>query len=163
MKACHACQVNQKSPSVVPLHPWEFPPRPWSHLHIDFARPFLGKQFIVLVDTYSKWLEVAVVSSCSTQQAVRFLRHVFSTHGIPDRLVSETVPLSLRRSLRSSLNAMASITVLLLMVWQKEQFKLLKKTSKRRVVIWRPDCPDFCSITELHRTRPWGYHQQSCC
>ena len=28
-----------------------------------------------------------MVSSCSTQQAVRFLHHVFSTHGIPDRLV----------------------------------------------------------------------------
>ena len=54
VKACHACQVNQKSLSVVPLYPWEFPSRPWSRLHIDFAGPFLGKQFIVLVDAYSK-------------------------------------------------------------------------------------------------------------
>ena len=62
---------------------------PWSRLHVDFAGPFLGKQFIVLVDSFSKWLEVAVVPSCSSQQAIRFLRHVFSTHGLPEMLISD--------------------------------------------------------------------------
>lgn len=37
----------------------------------------------------SKWLEVSVVSSCSSQQAIKFLRHVFSTHGLPEVLVSD--------------------------------------------------------------------------
>eukprot|EP00731_Ephydatia_muelleri_P004047 Em0002g223a len=55
----------------------------------NFAGPFLGKQFIVLVDAFSKWLEVAVVSSCSSLQAIRFLRHVFSTHGLPEMLISD--------------------------------------------------------------------------
>ena len=54
VKTCNACQVNRKSPPVVPLHPWEFPARPWSRLHIDFAGPFLGKMFVVLVDAYSR-------------------------------------------------------------------------------------------------------------
>ena len=49
----------------------------------------MGKQFIVLVDAHSKWLEVSVVSSCSSQQAIKFLRHVFSTHGLPEVLVSD--------------------------------------------------------------------------
>ena len=91
VKACQACQSNIGS-----LHPchyfiraWEFPARPWSRLHVDFAGPFLGKQFIVLVDSFSKWLEVAVVSSCSSLQAIRFLRHVFSTHGLPEMLISD--------------------------------------------------------------------------
>ena len=89
VKSCQACQVNRKSPPVTPLHPWEFPPRPWARLHIDFVGPFMGKQFIVLVDAHSKWLEVSVVSSCSSQQAIKFLRHVFSTHGLPEVLVSD--------------------------------------------------------------------------
>eukprot|EP00731_Ephydatia_muelleri_P018626 Em0011g666a len=55
----------------------------------DFVGPFMGKQFIVLVDAHSKWLEVSVVSSCSSQQAIKFLRHVFSTHGLPEVLVSD--------------------------------------------------------------------------
>ena len=89
VKTCQACQSNRKAPPLSLLHPWEFPARPWSRLHVDFAGPFLGKQFIVLVDSFSKWLEVAVVSSCSSQQAIRFLRHVFSTHGLPEMLISD--------------------------------------------------------------------------
>ena len=89
VKSCQPCQVNAKSSPVAPLHPWEFPTRPWSRLHIDFAGPFLGKLFVVLVDSYSKWLEVAVVPSCSTSATIRFLRNVFATHGTPDQIVSD--------------------------------------------------------------------------
>eukprot|EP00731_Ephydatia_muelleri_P019872 Em0012g697a len=87
--ACEACQVNHKSPTPVLLHPWEFPSRPWSRVHVDFAGPFLGKQFIILVDASTKWLEVGIVASPSSQQAVKFLHSVFSTHGLPDILVSD--------------------------------------------------------------------------
>ncbi|KAL5491807.1 hypothetical protein EMCRGX_G017171 [Ephydatia muelleri] len=58
-------------------------------VHVDFAGPFLGKQFIILVDASTKWLEVGIVASPSSQQAVKFLRSVFSTHGLPDILVSD--------------------------------------------------------------------------
>ena len=77
VKACARCQVNRKTPPPVPLHPWEFPAQAWSRLHVDFAGPFRGKLFIVLVDVHSKWLEVAVVSSCSSLCAIKFLRNVF--------------------------------------------------------------------------------------
>ena len=89
VKSCQQCQANSKAPPVAPLHPWEFPTRPWSRLHIDFAGPFLGKLFVVLVDAYSKWLEVAVVPSCSASATIRFLRNIFATHGTPDLIVSD--------------------------------------------------------------------------
>ena len=89
VKSCKPCQENKKSPPVAPLHPWEFPGRAWSRLHIDFAGPFLGKMFIVLVDAHSKWLEVAAVPSCSASSVIRFLRTVFATHGLPDQIVSD--------------------------------------------------------------------------
>eukprot|EP00731_Ephydatia_muelleri_P021930 Em0014g521a len=86
VKACARCQVNRKTPLPVP---WEFPVQAWSRLHVDFTNLFQGKLFIILVDTHSKWLEVAVVSSCSSLCAIRFLRNVFATHGIPEQLVSD--------------------------------------------------------------------------
>ena len=86
VKACARCQVNRKTPPPVP---WEFPVQAWSRLHVDFADLFQGKLFIVMVDTHSKWLEVAVVSSCSSLWAIRFLRNVFATHGIPEQLLSD--------------------------------------------------------------------------
>ena len=33
VKDCILCQTNQKSPPPAPLHPWEWPERPWSRLH----------------------------------------------------------------------------------------------------------------------------------
>ena len=32
---CDTCQVNRAAPSKAPLHPWEWPSRPWSRIHID--------------------------------------------------------------------------------------------------------------------------------
>ena len=32
VKACSQCQSNQKMPAPAPLHPWEWPARPWSRL-----------------------------------------------------------------------------------------------------------------------------------
>ena len=84
VKTCGACQANRKSPPQAPLHPWEWPSKPWSRLHIDFAGPFLGRTFLIVVDAHSKWLEVTPVSSTSSQQVVRVLRNLFSTHGLPD-------------------------------------------------------------------------------
>lgn len=45
VKSCNACQVNRKEEPKVPLHQWEWPAKPWSSLHIDFAGPFQGRQF----------------------------------------------------------------------------------------------------------------------
>lgn len=92
VKQCAECQEAQMSPPNAVLHPWEWPSKPWSRVHIDFFGPFLGRQFFVLVDAHSKWLEVAVVSSTSSQQAIRVLRQVFATHGLPEILVSDNGP-----------------------------------------------------------------------
>ena len=41
---------------------------------------------MVIVDAHSKWLEASIVSSPSAEQAIW---HVFSTHGLPEVLVSD--------------------------------------------------------------------------
>ena len=81
---CVACQSSWKSSPKAPLHPWEWPTKPWVRLHVDFSGPFLGKTLMVIVDAHSKWLEASIVSSLSAEQAIRVLRHVFSTHGLPE-------------------------------------------------------------------------------
>ena len=63
------------------------PDEPLSRLHIDFTDPFIGNHFIILVDVHSKWLEVGIVPSSSSQSAIRFLCNV--THSIPEQLVSD--------------------------------------------------------------------------
>ena len=53
-KNCDDCRLVKHDPKLTPVHPWEFPEGPWRKLHIDFAEPFEGKQFLVAVDAFSK-------------------------------------------------------------------------------------------------------------
>ena len=52
------CQLQRPSPTQAPLHPWQWPIQLWTRLHIDFAGPFMGHVFMVLIDSHSKWMEV---------------------------------------------------------------------------------------------------------
>ena len=52
-------------PTAVLLHPRIWPEKPWQRLHMDFASPFQGRMFFVLVDAHSKWPEVVPISSTS--------------------------------------------------------------------------------------------------
>ena len=89
VKTCDACQRSQNLPARIPIQPWEWPERPWSRLHIDYAGPLLGHMFLVVVDAHSKWLEVKMVKTATTTTTVTALRSIFATHGIPELLVSD--------------------------------------------------------------------------
>ena len=88
-KSCDSCQRTRHQPPPAPLHPWEWPPRPWARLHADYAGLFLGKMFLIVVDAYSKWLEVKPVASASSATTIEQLRSIFATHGLPEMLVTD--------------------------------------------------------------------------
>ena len=67
-KSCSACMEVKASPSAAPLHPWAWPKRPWSQLHIDFVGPVDGYMYFTLVDAHSKWPEVWQMSSITTKK-----------------------------------------------------------------------------------------------
>ena len=52
------CQSMQNKPPPVLLHPWTWPTQPWQRTHIDYAGPFMGAMFLVVVDAHSKLVEV---------------------------------------------------------------------------------------------------------
>ncbi len=66
-----------------------FPKRPWVRLHLDYAGPVNGNMFLVLIDAYSKWLEVKIASSASSSITIKHLRSICSTHGLPEVLVTD--------------------------------------------------------------------------
>ena len=91
-KACLGCQAHQAAPPKSPLHPWEWPSKPWQRLHIDFAGPFQGHMWLIVVDAHSKWPEVLPMSSTTAPATIRRLREVFAQHGLPDQIVSDNGP-----------------------------------------------------------------------
>ena len=54
IKQCNQCQIHHSSPAPAPLHLWEWPEHPWARLHVDYAEPFMGKMFLIVVDAHSK-------------------------------------------------------------------------------------------------------------
>ena len=63
------------------------PKRPWSWLHLDYAGPISGKVFLVLINAYSKWLDVKVVNSATSSATIEHLRSIFSVHGLPETIL----------------------------------------------------------------------------
>ncbi|XP_064463042.1 uncharacterized protein K02A2.6-like [Ornithodoros turicata] len=92
VRGCSVCQQQQNMPRRVVMTSWPYPEKPWSRLHIDFGGPFKGHYFLVLVDAFSKWVEVIPVTSPSATTTIACLRDIFATHGLPDTLVSDNGP-----------------------------------------------------------------------
>ena len=89
VKSCDCCQQTRPGPPASPLHPWQWPTRPWSRIHLDYAGPFLGHMFLVLIDAHSKWIEVFPTRSATSSATIDQLRTVFAQFGIPETVVTD--------------------------------------------------------------------------
>lgn len=89
VRNCHACQENRPRQQEVPLFSWTVPTEPWSRIHIDYAGPFEGKSWLVIVDASTKWLEIKPTKDTSTTATIRLLRSVFAQFGLPRTIVSD--------------------------------------------------------------------------
>ena len=89
VKVCTSCQEKATSPPAAPIHPWEWPTEPWKRIHIDYAGPFLGKMFLLVIDAHSKWIEVVPVPSATAANTIQQLRSMFARYGLPQLIVSD--------------------------------------------------------------------------
>ena len=89
VKSCATCQSHQRKPPCSPLHPWEWPGRPWSREHVDYAGTFMGKMFLLCSDAHSKCMDIHCVNSVTSSKTIEKLRTTFASHGLPESLVTE--------------------------------------------------------------------------
>ena len=59
---------------------------------MDFAGPFRGKMFMLLVDAHSKRPEILEMTSTTADNTIATLRCVFSAFGLPEQLVTDNGP-----------------------------------------------------------------------
>ena len=83
---------TQNNPKTTPLHSREWPAQPWQRIHIDFAGPFLGTMFLIVVDVHSKWPEVIPMTTTTASRTIEELRKLFATHSLSEQLVSDNGP-----------------------------------------------------------------------
>ncbi|KXJ10636.1 Uncharacterized protein K02A2.6 [Exaiptasia diaphana] len=65
---------------------------PWKRLHVDYAGPYMGSMFLVVIDSYSKWLEVLPVKSTNSKATISHLEKLFTNFGPPKHIVSDNGP-----------------------------------------------------------------------
>ena len=91
-KGCAGCQSVKHAPPSAPIHPWEFPSKPWERIHIDFAGPFMNSMWLVVVDAHSKWPEVVPMKTTTAETTLNVLRTIFARFGLPSQIVSDNGP-----------------------------------------------------------------------
>ncbi|XP_045497525.1 uncharacterized protein K02A2.6-like [Colias croceus] len=89
VKQCKTCCLMKNNPTKVPIHIWEYPKEPWSRIHIDYAGPFMNQYFLIVVDAYTKWLEVIPTTSITATATINILKKIYTTFGLPVTQVSD--------------------------------------------------------------------------
>jgi transposase InsO family protein len=85
---CGPCATAAKQPFKATLHSWPPATKPWERIHIDYAGLHLGRHFLIIVDAYSKYLEVISMPNTISRQTVAILRKLCAQHGVPETIVS---------------------------------------------------------------------------
>ncbi|XP_062708108.1 uncharacterized protein K02A2.6-like [Aedes albopictus] len=91
-RACSECARHAPAPPTFSRHHWEYPKGPWERIHIDYAGPVADTMLLIIVDAYSKWVEVKVTSSTTTAATITILDELFAAYGAPTTLVSDHGP-----------------------------------------------------------------------
>lgn len=88
---CKPCQTYQRSNCKEPLHPHPLVDRPWEKVAIDFFF-CKGLDWLVVIDSYSNWIEVAKMKSKTIKDAKKMLLSIFTRNGFPDIVFSDNSP-----------------------------------------------------------------------
>lgn len=82
-KDCANCNLVRNNPRETKTYEWEAAKFPFQRVHIDFAGPFMGHYFFILVDAFSKWPEVYITKDLTSNTTIQKCRQIFTTFGIP--------------------------------------------------------------------------------
>ena len=93
VESCIACLAAIPQVTPEPLQPNMLPERPWKDVHADFKGPIGEKYYFhVMIDQYSKYPEVDILTSTSFKKLRPCLDRIFSGQGIPENVTTDNGP-----------------------------------------------------------------------
>ncbi len=90
VKSCQKC-IENTSDHAEPLLPSEFPSRPFQRVATDLFE-LNGQPYLLVVDYFSRFIEIAKLSSLGSNAVISHLKSIMARHGIVEILVSDNGP-----------------------------------------------------------------------
>lgn len=93
VKKCEGCTLVSAPSAPEPMKRSELPARPWEHLAIDFMGPLpSGHNLLVVVDYYSRFIEVEIMKKIDSTETIRRLETMFARFGAPVSMQTDNGP-----------------------------------------------------------------------
>ena len=92
-RSCHGCQLVARPDPPEPIRSTPLPEGPWQDLAADLMGPLpSGHSLLVVVDYYSRYYEVEILQSTTTEKVIDKIDEIFSRHGLPVTLKTDNGP-----------------------------------------------------------------------
>ena len=92
-KSCYGCQLVGQPTKPEPMKRTELPTAPWADLAADLLGPLPSGDYIfVVVDYYSRFFELRVTKSTTSEKITSMLTDIFTTHGLPRTMKTDNGP-----------------------------------------------------------------------
>lgn len=93
VKGCKGCLQVTLPPPPEPMKRRNLPNKPWKDLSIDYLGPLPSGHYIfVVIDYFSKYFEIKIMTSITTKCTIVELREIFSRFGIPLSITADNGP-----------------------------------------------------------------------
>ncbi|XP_033760746.1 uncharacterized protein K02A2.6-like [Pecten maximus] len=92
-RTCRSCQIVGLPPPPEPVQSTDLPSGPWQQIAVDLMGPLPSGDFLfVVVDYHSRYFEVEVIKSTTTDNIIKRLKKIFLTHGLPVQISTDNGP-----------------------------------------------------------------------
>ena len=100
VKSCKGCQLVQKMAEAAPLTRNPLPDKPWGSLAVDLLGQLPSGDnlfviifvIIVIIDYYSRYYEIEILRSGTTDVIIDRLHEIFARHGFPKNIACANGP-----------------------------------------------------------------------
>ncbi|XP_014678509.1 PREDICTED: uncharacterized protein K02A2.6-like [Priapulus caudatus] len=91
VKDCEHYLTHRSRQQVEPLDPHPIVSRPWEKVATDLFS-YSGRDYLLVVDAYSNYPEVAVLSNATSRSVINSLKSTFARHGVPEDVFGDNGP-----------------------------------------------------------------------
>ena len=91
VERCSHCQIGRSTQRSEPLVTTPLPKRAWSHIAADLCE-LNGKKYLVVIDYYSRYLEIAQMQTTTSRVVITQLKEMFARWGICDKITTDNGP-----------------------------------------------------------------------